>query len=62
MSDLCLQLCLHWKLSKRKCETNNMMEYVSTCAEDNTRQQEKACLSSLCTIFCKLLSSISVFV
>lgn len=24
-----LQLCLHWKLSKRKCETNNMMEYVS---------------------------------
>lgn len=23
------QLCLHWKLSKRKCETNNMMEYVS---------------------------------
>ncbi|KAI3353269.1 hypothetical protein L3Q82_019805, partial [Scortum barcoo] len=21
-------LCLHWKLSKRKCETNNMMEYV----------------------------------
>lgn len=26
---LCLQLCLHWRLSKRKCETNNMMEYVS---------------------------------
>uniref|UniRef100_A0A8C7ZME5 Cysteine-rich hydrophobic domain 2 n=1 Tax=Oryzias sinensis TaxID=183150 RepID=A0A8C7ZME5_9TELE len=25
---LCLQLCLHWKLSKRKCETNNMMEFV----------------------------------
>lgn len=25
----CLQLCLHWRLSKRKCETNNMMEYVS---------------------------------
>ncbi|KAM4750171.1 cysteine-rich hydrophobic domain-containing protein 2 [Anableps anableps] len=22
------KLCLHWKLSKRKCETNNMMEYV----------------------------------
>uniref|UniRef100_A0A8D2EWS1 Golgin subfamily A member 7/ERF4 domain-containing protein n=1 Tax=Theropithecus gelada TaxID=9565 RepID=A0A8D2EWS1_THEGE len=21
-------LCLHWRLSKRKCETNNMMEYV----------------------------------
>lgn len=26
---ICLQLCLHWRLSKRKCETNNMMEYVS---------------------------------
>uniref|UniRef100_A0A8C8ANZ3 Cysteine rich hydrophobic domain 2 n=1 Tax=Otus sunia TaxID=257818 RepID=A0A8C8ANZ3_9STRI len=23
------KLCLHWRLSKRKCETNNMMEYVS---------------------------------
>ncbi|XP_009472566.1 PREDICTED: cysteine-rich hydrophobic domain-containing protein 2 [Nipponia nippon] len=22
------KLCLHWRLSKRKCETNNMMEYV----------------------------------
>ncbi|XP_047222664.1 cysteine-rich hydrophobic domain-containing protein 2 isoform X2 [Girardinichthys multiradiatus] len=22
------KLCVHWKLSKRKCETNNMMEYV----------------------------------
>lgn len=22
------KLCLHWKLSRRKCETNNMMEYV----------------------------------
>ncbi|TDH16108.1 hypothetical protein EPR50_G00016410 [Perca flavescens] len=22
------KLCLHWILSKRKCETNNMMEYV----------------------------------
>uniref|UniRef100_A0A3P8ZTK3 Golgin subfamily A member 7/ERF4 domain-containing protein n=1 Tax=Esox lucius TaxID=8010 RepID=A0A3P8ZTK3_ESOLU len=21
------KLCLHWRLSKRKCETNNMMEY-----------------------------------
>uniref|UniRef100_A0A672SRL4 Cysteine-rich hydrophobic domain 2 n=1 Tax=Sinocyclocheilus grahami TaxID=75366 RepID=A0A672SRL4_SINGR len=21
-------LCLHWRLSKRKCDTNNMMEYV----------------------------------
>uniref|UniRef100_H3DQ64 Uncharacterized protein n=1 Tax=Tetraodon nigroviridis TaxID=99883 RepID=H3DQ64_TETNG len=21
-------MCLHWRLSKRKCETNNMMEYV----------------------------------
>lgn len=28
---ICLQLCLHWRLSKRKCETNNMMEYVSIC-------------------------------
>uniref|UniRef100_A0A8C6P0Y2 Cysteine rich hydrophobic domain 2 n=1 Tax=Nothobranchius furzeri TaxID=105023 RepID=A0A8C6P0Y2_NOTFU len=26
------KLCLHWKLSKRKCETNNMMEYVSICS------------------------------
>uniref|UniRef100_A0A8C8APW2 Cysteine rich hydrophobic domain 2 n=1 Tax=Otus sunia TaxID=257818 RepID=A0A8C8APW2_9STRI len=27
---ICLskRLCLHWRLSKRKCETNNMMEYV----------------------------------
>ncbi|KAH0616196.1 hypothetical protein JD844_027139 [Phrynosoma platyrhinos] len=23
------KLCLHWRLSKRKCESNNMMEYVS---------------------------------
>ncbi|POI36191.1 hypothetical protein CIB84_000056, partial [Bambusicola thoracicus] len=23
------KLGLHWKLSKRKCETSNMMEYVS---------------------------------
>ncbi|KAK1886042.1 Cysteine-rich hydrophobic domain containing protein 2 [Dissostichus eleginoides] len=23
------KLCLHWILSKRKCETNNMMEYSS---------------------------------
>lgn len=23
------QLGLHWKLSRRKCESNNMMEYVS---------------------------------
>ncbi|KAF7248179.1 Cysteine-rich hydrophobic domain-containing protein 2, partial [Varanus komodoensis] len=22
------KLCLHWRLSKRKCESNNMMEYV----------------------------------
>ncbi|XP_061832929.1 cysteine-rich hydrophobic domain-containing protein 2 isoform X2 [Nerophis lumbriciformis] len=22
------KLCLHWTLSKRKCESNNMMEYV----------------------------------
>ncbi|XP_021118003.1 cysteine-rich hydrophobic domain-containing protein 2 isoform X2 [Heterocephalus glaber] len=22
------KLCLHWRLSKRKCETNNMMEYI----------------------------------
>ncbi|KAF2977576.1 hypothetical protein EK904_000329 [Melospiza melodia maxima] len=22
------KLCLHWRLSKRKCETNNMMEYL----------------------------------
>uniref|UniRef100_A0A3Q3IL73 Golgin subfamily A member 7/ERF4 domain-containing protein n=1 Tax=Monopterus albus TaxID=43700 RepID=A0A3Q3IL73_MONAL len=27
---ICLskRLCLHWRLSKRKCETNNMMEFV----------------------------------
>uniref|UniRef100_A0A4W5KED3 Cysteine-rich hydrophobic domain 2 n=1 Tax=Hucho hucho TaxID=62062 RepID=A0A4W5KED3_9TELE len=24
------KLCLHWRLSKRKCDTNNMMEYVRT--------------------------------
>lgn len=29
-----LQLCLHWRLSKRKCETNNMMEYVSDLTYD----------------------------
>ncbi|XP_059868499.1 cysteine-rich hydrophobic domain-containing protein 2 isoform X2 [Delphinus delphis] len=24
------KLCLHWRLSKRKCETNNMMEYIKS--------------------------------
>uniref|UniRef100_A0A670ZJ92 Cysteine rich hydrophobic domain 1 n=1 Tax=Pseudonaja textilis TaxID=8673 RepID=A0A670ZJ92_PSETE len=30
------RLGLHWKLSKRKCETSNMMEYVSIVQDIST--------------------------
>lgn len=32
------QLGLHWKLSKRKCESSNMMEYVSKDSHPKTKQ------------------------
>uniref|UniRef100_G3PYB1 Cysteine-rich hydrophobic domain 1 n=1 Tax=Gasterosteus aculeatus aculeatus TaxID=481459 RepID=G3PYB1_GASAC len=33
------KLGLHWKLSKRKCESSNMMEYLSIFGCQTTRQQ-----------------------
>ncbi|NXA60813.1 CHIC1 protein, partial [Mohoua ochrocephala] len=33
------KLGLHWKLSKRKCETSNMMEYVSIASVLTAIQQ-----------------------
>ncbi|XP_023780996.1 cysteine-rich hydrophobic domain-containing protein 2 isoform X1 [Cyanistes caeruleus] len=33
------KLCLHWRLSKRKCETNNMMEYIILLCYDCLRKE-----------------------
>ncbi|RXM28949.1 Cysteine-rich hydrophobic domain-containing protein 2 [Acipenser ruthenus] len=43
------KLCLHWRLSKRKCERNNMMEYTRRSIEklldwENNRLYHKLCL------------------
>uniref|UniRef100_UPI00398ED797 cysteine-rich hydrophobic domain-containing protein 2 isoform X2 n=1 Tax=Pristiophorus japonicus TaxID=55135 RepID=UPI00398ED797 len=36
------KLCLHWRLSKRKCETNNMMEYIATSRPQSPNKQENS--------------------
>uniref|UniRef100_A0A8I6A1Z0 Cysteine-rich hydrophobic domain 2 n=1 Tax=Rattus norvegicus TaxID=10116 RepID=A0A8I6A1Z0_RAT len=49
------KLCLHWRLSKRKCETNNMMEYclwspgcLGTCSVDQASLEFTERFSCLC--------------
>lgn len=55
------QLGLHWRLSKQRCDSSSMMEYVSTCigtVSVHTERSNYLFMCIICTVKLVIMNSL----